>query len=53
MTIIDTHVHLFMEDLIPVAYEMGMARTMKLVLKNKMNLDMSVEDAYNQIVKGR
>ena len=52
MRIIDTHVHLFMADGIPDAYELGMARTMALALKNKMGIDMSVDDALNQLVKG-
>lgn len=52
MHIIDTHVHLFMEGGIPDAYELGMARTMKLALKNKMNMDLSLEIALNDLVKG-
>ncbi|MBU2551893.1 MAG: amidohydrolase family protein [Proteobacteria bacterium] len=52
MKIVDTHVHLFMAGGIPEAYEIGMARTMRLVLKNKMGLDLSVEEARSQIVQG-
>ena len=52
MKIFDPHVHLFMAGGIPDAYELGMARTMRLVLKNKMGLDMSVEEARNNLVKG-
>ena len=49
MKIYDTHVHFFMKNCIPEAYEIGMARTMKLALKNKMNLDLSFEDAMNKV----
>ncbi len=52
MKIYDTHVHLFSEDGIPEAYKMGMARTMRLVLKNKHNIDMSLEDARNNLITG-
>jgi uncharacterized protein len=52
MEIYDPHVHLFMDKGIPEAYEIGMARTMKMVLKNKFNMDMSLEDARNNLIKG-
>ena len=52
MRIIDSHVHLFMAGGIPDAYEIGMARTMRLVLKNKMGLEISVEEARSRIVQG-
>jgi predicted TIM-barrel fold metal-dependent hydrolase len=52
MKIYDPHVHLFMEGGIPDAYEIGMARTMKLVLKNKFKLDMTLEDARTNLIKG-
>ncbi len=48
--IYDPHVHLFIEEGIPRAYLLGMARTMKLVLKNKLNMDLSMEDALNNVV---
>jgi predicted TIM-barrel fold metal-dependent hydrolase len=52
MKIYDPHVHIFLEDCIPEAYEMGMARTMKLVLKNKFNHDMTLDEALNTLIKG-
>ncbi len=52
MKIYDTHVHLFSEESIPEAYKMGMARTMRLVLKNKHNMDMSLEEARNNLIPG-
>jgi uncharacterized protein len=52
MKIYDSHAHLFMDKGIPDAYEMGMARTMKLALKNKFNIDLSLEDARNNLIKG-
>lgn len=52
MKIVDTHVHLFMSGGIPDAYEIGMARTMRMVLKNKLGIDLSLEDARSQVVKG-
>ena len=52
MKIYDTHVHLFSDDMIPEAYKMGMARTMRLVLKNKHNMDMSLEEARNNLIPG-
>ena len=52
MKIYDTHVHVFLADMIPLAYEMGMAKTMKLVLKNKFNLDMTLDEAHNNLIKG-
>lgn len=52
MKIYDPHVHLFMANGIPDAYELGMARTLSLALKNKLGIEMSVQDALNQMVKG-
>jgi predicted TIM-barrel fold metal-dependent hydrolase len=52
MRIYDTHVHLFMANAIPEKYELGMARTMRLVLKNKYQMEMSLEEAHNNLVKG-
>ena len=37
---------------IPDAYEMGMAKIMKLVLKNKFNHDMTLDEALNTLIKG-
>ncbi len=52
MKIYDTHVHLFMDGGIPDAYELGMARTMRLVLKNKQQVELSLEDAREHLIKG-
>ncbi len=52
MKIYDVHAHIFMDKMIPDAYEIGMARTMKLVLKNKHNMDMTEEEARNNLIKG-
>jgi len=52
MKIYDVHVHIFMDKMIPDAYEIGMAKTMKLVLKNKHNMDMTEEEARNNLIKG-
>lgn len=52
MKIYDVHAHIFMDKGIPDAYEIGMARTMKLVLKNKYGMDMTLEDARNNLIKG-
>jgi uncharacterized protein len=52
MKIYDPHVHIFLDGGIPDAYEMGMARTMKLVLKNKFNHDMTLDEALNTLIKG-
>ena len=52
MKIYDAHVHIFLPDGIPKAYEMGMARTMKLVLKNKFNHDITLDEAHNTLIKG-
>lgn len=52
MKIYDVHAHIFMNNGIPDAYEIGMAKTMKLVLKNKHNMDMTEEEARNNLIKG-
>jgi predicted TIM-barrel fold metal-dependent hydrolase len=52
MKIYDPHAHIFVGEGIPDAYELGMARTIKLALKNKMNMEITLEDARNTIVKG-
>jgi len=52
MKICDTHVHLFMENAIPEKYELGMARTMKLVMKNKLGIEMTLDDVRNTVIKG-
>lgn len=52
MKIYDSHAHIFLDGFIPDAYEMGMARTMRLVIKNQLGVDMTLEDALNNLVKG-
>lgn len=52
MKVYDTHVHLFMEGGIPDAYETGMARTMRMVLKNKFGIEMSLQEARDNLIKG-
>ena len=37
---------MFMANAIPAKYELGMARTMRLVLKNKYQMEMSLEEAH-------
>jgi hypothetical protein len=41
-----------MESRIPDQYEMGMARTMNMVMKNKFHIDMTLEQARNDLIKG-
>ncbi len=50
MKIYDSHVHLLFKDLVPEAYLIGMARTLKLALKNKLNMDMTLEDTLDNVV---
>ena len=48
--IYDSHAHLMFKDMIPEAYLIGIARTMKQALKTKFKLDMTLEDALNNVV---
>jgi predicted TIM-barrel fold metal-dependent hydrolase len=52
MKVIDTHAHIFLDKMIPEAYEMGMARTLKMVLKNKHGMEMTLEEARNNVIRG-
>lgn len=52
MKIYDTHVHFFAENCIPPQYEKGMARTMKLVLKNKFKMDLTLDEVHEKIIRG-
>lgn len=52
MKVYDSHAHITMEGFIPEAYEDGMARTMRLVMKNKFNIDMTLIQAREDLIKG-
>jgi predicted TIM-barrel fold metal-dependent hydrolase len=51
MKVYDTHAHIFIKDGIPEAYLNGMAKTMKLVVKNKFKIDMTIDDIFNQMIE--
>ena len=44
MRVIDAHVHLSMDGLFPEAYVLGVARTMKRIIKTKMKMDLPIEE---------
>lgn len=50
MKIYDSHAHIFVEEGIPKAYKLGMAKTIKLNLKNKLNMDLGIEDIMKGIL---
>ncbi len=52
MKIYDTHVHLFVEGGIPEAYEVGIARTMRMILKRKFGMEMTLQEARENLIKG-
>lgn len=50
MRIIDSHVHIGHLDAIPEAYKMGIARTMSMLMKRKLNVDFTVDYVYNNVI---
>ncbi|MCX5851300.1 MAG: amidohydrolase family protein [Deltaproteobacteria bacterium] len=51
MKVYDSHAHIFIKGGIPEKYLMGIARTMKLVVKNKFKIDMTIDDVLNQMIE--
>jgi len=50
MKIYDAHAHIFIEGGIPELYLLGMAKTLKLVIKNRHSMDMSIDDVIKNVI---
>lgn len=50
MKIYDMHVHIISMEMIPEKYNQGVARTVKLIMKNKHNIDMSLDEVWEKIM---